>query len=365
MNTTTVDVILDRLRDGDRRSLARAMSVVDGPGPDAQALKDRLRQSTGRVPWWGFTGPPGVGKSTLIDAVLTVLRKRGHSIGVVAVDPTSPMSDGAMLGDRIRMMRHAVDQDVFIRSLATHHREGGLSDATLHCASLLELAGYDHVLIETVGVGQNEVDIASVADICVVILGPGYGDDIQLTKAGLLEIADIVAVNKCDLPEASCLLNDVREELGQSKRQNAETPKRRNAETSKRRNGESSVGSAARTSSPSRIEIVGIEAKSGKGVDQLLEKLIELDRAARGADRRAEEDRTTQRRHRRVLGEIQRSAMLTCEQALRRGLAAPAARDLIARLERGELTLNAVISRLAAAALAELQGQDGTDERTD
>ena len=220
--------------------LAKAMSLVDRAGPQADKLRDELRRLTGQVPWWGFTGPPGVGKSTLIDALLSTLRKRGRRIGVIAVDPTSPMSDGALLGDRVRMMRHAVDRDVFIRSLATHHREGGLSDAALHCGRLLELARYDPVLIETVGVGQNEVDVASVADICVVLLGPGYGDDIQLIKAGLLEIADIVVVNKCDMPEAKRLLRQVREELAPVAIRNIQTSKRPNVQTSKYPNVETS-----------------------------------------------------------------------------------------------------------------------------
>lgn len=311
------------------------MSIVDRPGPEARVITDILRRSTGDVPWWGFTGPPGVGKSTLIDALLGALRKRGRRIGVVAVDPTSALSEGAMLGDRVRMMRHATDDDVFIRSLATHHREGGLSDATVHCARLLELGGYDPVLIETVGVGQNEVDIAAVADVCVVMLGPGYGDDIQLIKAGLLEIADIVVVNKCDLPEANRLLKDVREE----KRQNAETPESQKAEQ-------------AAESSSSCIEIVGVEAKSGKGADALLVKLLELDRTAREPAQRQ------RHRRRRLLGEIGRSVMQMCEQRLEAALAAPTMEELVAKLEQGQLTLDAVASQLSAGVLADLQQEN-------
>ena len=305
-------MLIDEIRGGDRRSLARAMSFVDEAGDTAHALRDRLRALTGQTPWWGFTGPPGVGKSTLIDALLTALRQRDRRIGVVAVDPTSSISDGALLGDRVRMMRHAVDQEVFIRSLATHRYEGGLSDATLHCARLLELAGYDHVLIETVGVGQNEADIASVADICVVMLGPGYGDDIQLIKAGLLEIADLVVVNKCDQPEANRLLKEVYTESGHS-------------------------------SSDESAEIIGLEAKSGKGVEQLLEKLLALDHIARGTEQRQ------RHRHRQLLGEIKRSALLNYEQALNRQLAAPDKIELIAQLERGELSLAEIVKQLSAS----------------
>lgn len=369
-----MDALVDKLRQGDRRSLARAMSLVDGAGPQAQALQDWLRQSTGQVPWWGFTGPPGVGKSTLIDAVLTRLRDRGRRIGVVAVDPTSPRSNGALLGDRVRMMRHAVDRDVFIRSLATHDRQGGLSDATVHCARLLEQAGYDPVLIETVGVGQNEVDIASVADLCVVMLGPGYGDDIQLIKAGLLEVADLVVVNKCDLPEANRLLSGVGAELGRvpcfpptaprpAGGSGVSMPKPGHADpdsehgvacfhptqsgVSMRAPGHAYPDSAGESTQPSTgqalpPEIVGIEAKSGHGVDELLDKLLELDTATRSLQQRQ------RHKQRRVLGEIRRSAMLHYEQALEHGLATPTGKELLDQLERGELPLESVVKKLIA-----------------
>jgi LAO/AO transport system kinase len=310
---TDVQTLIKDIRQGDRRSLARAMSLVDQARDTAHALKDRLRQLTGGIPWWGFTGPPGVGKSTLIDALLATLRQRGRRMGVVAVDPTSPTSDGALLGDRVRMMRHAVDPAVFIRSLATHHYEGGLSDATLHCARLLELAGYDHVLIETVGVGQNEADIATVADICVVMLGPGYGDEIQLIKAGLLDIAHIVAVNKCDQPEANRLLKEIHEESGHS-------------------------------SSGDGAAIIALEARSGKGVDQLLKKLLELDTSARSSEHRQ------RHRHRQLLAEIRRSALLAYEQQLNHQLTSPAGEKLITQLERGEISLEQVISAQLPAA---------------
>ncbi len=314
--------LVDKLRRGDRRALARAMSRVDSAGRSQPELEVPLRTSTGRIPWWGFTGPPGVGKSTLIDALLVRLRQKERRVGVVAVDPTSPRSHGALLGDRIRMMRHALDANVFIRSLATHRHEGGLSDATLHCARLLELAGYDPVLLETVGVGQNEVEIASVADLCVVMLGPGYGDEIQLFKAGLLEIADVVVVNKCDLPESHRLLNEVREELAGGARD---------------------------------VDVVGIEAKSGRGVDELLDHLFELDRTRRTPE--AEAART----QRRLLGEIRRCAEFVCRQALERVLAGPAAEQWIAQLSRGESPMETVISQLAASALAEVQQQANND----
>ena len=334
--------LLDKLCRGDRRALARAMSRVDAAGRTDPALEVHLRQSTGRVPWWGFTGPPGVGKSTLIDALLVRLRKQGRRIGVVAVDPSSPRSNGALLGDRVRMMRHAVDTDVFIRSLATHLHEGGLSDATMHCARLLEWAGYDPVLIETVGVGQNEIEIAQVADLCVVVLGPGYGDDIQLIKAGLLEIADVVVVNKCDLPESHRLLKEVREEL---------------AGAALARSGDrcEPLGEDESEHAPDTAEgvpVVGIEAKSGRGVERLLDRLLQWNRTHLTPEAQARRD------ERRVLGEIRRHVMAACKDALERALAGPGAERWIDRLNRGESSLESVVSQLTASALAEAQRQE-------
>jgi len=334
--------LVDKLCRGDRRALARAMSRVDRAGRADPALEARLRRSTGQVPWWGLTGPPGVGKSTLIDALLVRLRRQGRRVGVVAVDPSSPRSDGALLGDRVRMMQHAVDEGVFIRSLATHSHQGGLSDATVHCARLLELAGYDPVLIETVGVGQNEVEIASVADLCVVVLGPGHGDDIQLIKAGLLEIADLVVVNKCDLPESGRLLSEVLAELRGTAR----------AERGCWDEQPDESGSEETPDAPEGPQIVGIEAKSGRGVDDLLDRLLEMDRTRRtpGAEAR--------RGERRVLGEIRRRAESACGEAFSRVLEGPAAREWIHRLVRGELPIDTVVAQLAAAALTEVQQQD-------
>ena len=329
--------MLDNIRQGDRRSLARAMTLADTAGADARALQDALRCATGQVPWWGFTGPPGVGKSTLIDCLIDGLRRRGRRVGVVAVDPTSPLSDGALLGDRVRMMRHAVDRDVFIRSLATRHREGGISDATVHCGRLLELAGFDPVLVETVGVGQNEVDIASVAGVCVVLLGPGYGDDIQLIKAGLLETADLIVVNKCDLPEATRLLRELRGELEQGKSQNVKTSKRQSGDAS---DDAGSVEPAAQIGR-GHVEIVATEAKSGKGVDELLDRLIVLDEAAR------DPAHLKQRRRRHTLDEVKRSALSAYERALEHALTSPRAEDLLAHLESGTAGLDQTIGELS------------------
>jgi len=334
--------LVDKVCRGDRRALARAMSCFDSAGRTEPALEAHLRRSTGRVPWWGFTGPPGVGKSTLIDALLVRLRRQGRRIGVVAVDPSSPRSNGALLGDRVRMMRHAVDADVFIRSLATRRCQGGVSDATLHCARLLELAGYDPVLIETVGVGQNQVEVASAADLCVVVLGPGHGDDVQLIKAGLLEIADIVVVNKCDLPESRRLLKEVRAELAGTARVQAGRPRERQEEDRLEGASDASGG----------IEVVGLEAKSGRGVETLLQQLLGLDRARRTAAAQA------RRTERRVRGEIRRRAESVVGEALERVLAGSVAAGWVARVGRGEFPLGSVIPELAASALAEVQQRE-------
>jgi LAO/AO transport system kinase len=340
--------LVDRLCRGDRRALARAMSCVDASGRTEPGLEVRLRESTGRIPWWGFTGPPGAGKSTVIDALLVRLRQQGRRIGVVAVDPSSLRTNGALLGDRVRMMRHAADANVFIRSLAAHGHEGGLSDATLHCARLLELAGYDPVLIETVGVGQNEVEIASVADFCVVVLAPGHGDDIQLIKAGLLEIADLVVVNKCDLPESQRLLNGVRAELAGA----ALARRGRQAATA------AEAGPEATSDAAGAAEVVGVEAKSGRGIDVLVEQLLELDRARRTSPAEA------CRSQRRVLAEVRRGMRSACGQALERVLSRPPATQWIARLAQGEVALDAVVSQLAALASSEiLQSQSNEGKR--
>jgi len=325
-----MNALLEKIRGGDRKSLARAMSLVEQASGEAKAIKEALRLSTGDVPWWGLTGPPGVGKSTLIDTLIGRLRSDGHRVGVVAVDPTSPLTDGALLGDRVRMMQHSTDLDVFIRSLATHRCEGGLSDATIHCARLLEVAGYDPILIETVGVGQNEVDVSNIADICTVMLAPGFGDDIQLIKAGLLEIADLIVVNKCDLPGANRLLQAIHAELavsspssedvGEAKEEPADPPGR-------------------------AVDILGIEATSGKGVEALLEKLRKQDATIRKPDRRQAYNR------RKLLGEIRRGAAITLERALGESLSAPPAAELISRVERGELPLDEAVIRLVSDGL--------------
>ena len=188
----------ERVLAGDPRAIARAISYIEDESPSGAELIRQLYPKTGRAYLLGVTGPPGAGKSTLVDRMTSEYRKAGKTIGVVAVDPTSPYSGGAILGDRVRMQAHAGDQDVFIRSMATRGHLGGLARATGEVAVVFDAAGKDIVIIETVGVGQDEVDIVRTADVSIVTFVPGTGDEVQALKAGIMEIADIFVVNKAD-----------------------------------------------------------------------------------------------------------------------------------------------------------------------
>jgi LAO/AO transport system kinase len=190
--------LAERVRAGDPRALARAISLVEDRSPAGDEILSSLFPSTGRAWTIGVTGPPGAGKSTLVDQLVRQLRARHQTVGILAVDPTSPFTGGAILGDRVRMQSHASDAGVFIRSMATRGHLGGLARATADAALVLDAAGRDYVIIETVGVGQDEVDIVRLADVSVVTLVPGTGDDVQALKAGIMEIADVFVVNKAD-----------------------------------------------------------------------------------------------------------------------------------------------------------------------
>jgi LAO/AO transport system kinase len=195
---STSDPIFEGVVGADPRAIARAISLVENDPARTADLIAKLHARTGRAYVIGVTGAPGVGKSTLVDRLTTVIRRSGQTVGIIAVDPTSPFSGGAVLGDRVRMNAHAADEGVFIRSMATRGHLGGLASATGDAILVLDAAGKDIVIIETVGVGQDEVDIVGTADISLVVLVPGAGDDVQAMKAGIMEIADIFVVNKAD-----------------------------------------------------------------------------------------------------------------------------------------------------------------------
>ncbi len=198
-----------RVRGGDARAIARAISLIEDDDPAAAEVLRDLFASTGHAYLVGITGPPGAGKSTLVDKVVGEFRRGGATVGVIAVDPSSPYSGGAILGDRLRMQSHAGDAGVFIRSMATRGHLGGLARATHEAAHVLDAAGKDWIVIETVGVGQDEVDIVRTADVSVVTLVPGAGDEVQALKAGIMEIADIFVVNKTDREGADRLVTAI------------------------------------------------------------------------------------------------------------------------------------------------------------
>ena len=203
---STTDLI-QRLRSGDPRALSRLLSLVERSDPDTAHVMEAIQGYSGQAYCIGVTGSPGVGKSTLVDGLVALLRQVGHTVGVLAVDPTSPFTGGAVLGDRIRMQRHYLDRGVFIRSLATRGSRGGLSRAVWRAVRLLEASGKELVVVETVGVGQSELQVMAVADTVVVVLVPEAGDAVQTMKAGLTEIADIFVVNKADREGANRLAN--------------------------------------------------------------------------------------------------------------------------------------------------------------
>jgi LAO/AO transport system kinase len=206
----TRETLVAGVRDGDRRALARAITLVENGAALAYDVVADLYPHTGRAYAVGLTGPPGVGKSTLISALVRHVRPHGTSVGVVSVDPSSPFSQGALLGDRIRLADHFLDPGVFIRSMGTRGHLGGLAEATLQALLVLDAAGKELVFLETVGTGQSEVEVIGIADTVLLVLMPGSGDSVQALKAGIMEIPDVIAINKMDHPAAKTMLNEVR-----------------------------------------------------------------------------------------------------------------------------------------------------------
>lgn len=195
--------LLEKVLRGDTRSVSRAISILENDDEGSKELYASLYPHTGNAGVIGITGPPGSGKSTLTDKITQCLREKGHKIGIVAVDPTSPFTGGSILGDRMRMTKHFLDPNVFIRSMGSRGQLGGLSSATSKAVDVFDAAGFDYVIVETVGVGQSEVEVASLADLVILVFVPGLGDDIQAMKAGIMEIGDLFVVNKMDLEGAN------------------------------------------------------------------------------------------------------------------------------------------------------------------
>lgn len=237
--------LIGAARAGDPRALARLVSLVENAAPELRPVMAAIASLTGQARVVGLTGSPGVGKSTVTGALVAAYRARGLRVGVLAVDPTSPFSGGALLGDRVRMQEHATDDGVFIRSMASRGHLGGLSWATPQAVRILDAAGFDLIMIETVGVGQAEVEIASQADTTLVVVAPGMGDSVQAAKAGILEIADIFAVNKIDRPGAQEAIRDLRSMLAMARYAEGEW----------------------------RPPIVAMSAVTGEGVDELVTRL--------------------------------------------------------------------------------------------
>ena len=263
----TTDLV-DRLLAGDRRALARAITLVENDDPEGWALVREVYPKTGNAQIIGFTGPPGVGKSTLIGQLIEQARADDRQIAVLSIDPSSPFTQGALLGDRIRLADHFLDRGVYIRSMASRGSLGGLSEATLQAALLMDASGRDDVFLETVGVGQAEVDIIDHADTVVLVLMPGSGDSIQALKAGVMEIPDVIVVNKSDHPLTDTMVREIR--------------------------GVLSLGPQEGW----RVPILKTEASRGEGIEELAEKIREHHEFIR------EEGTLAERRRRNLMNEV-------------------------------------------------------------
>jgi LAO/AO transport system kinase len=294
--------LAERLLAGDKRALARAISLVEDDDPEGWALVKQVYPKTGGAAVVGFTGPPGAGKSTLLGALTKLERERGQTVAVLSIDPSSPFTQGALLGDRIRLSDHFLDPGVFIRSMANRGALGGLSEAALQAALLMDASGRDVILLETVGVGQAEVDIIDHADTVVLVLMPGSGDSIQALKAGVMEIPDVIVVNKADHPLADTMVREIRGVLALGPREGWQVP------------------------------IVRTEAVRGTGVDELAEKLAEH-RAHIAA-----EGTLSERRRRNLMNEVLAIATFRMRRELEASVHEdPDVKDLLDRVVSREL----------------------------
>ena len=276
---------LDRMREGDRAALARAITAVESEGPAAAEVLQAIAPHLGRARVVGVTGAPGAGKSTLVNAYVAELRRRGRMVGVLAVDPSSPVSGGAILGDRIRMTGHSGDPGVFVRSLAARGHLGGLSRVASRVIDVMDAAGRDMVVVETVGAGQSEVEIADIADTKVVVTAPGLGDEIQALKAGILEIADILVVNKADRPDARRAAGQLRSAMG--------------------------LAAAGAWKPP----VLLVSAIRGEGVEALADAVERHAAATRGDGSRADPRRRVRRLLAAMAGESARQRLLASHEA--------------------------------------------------
>ena len=312
------------VRSGDRRAVARAITLVENSEPLAYDLVRDLYPETGGAYAVGVTGPPGVGKSSLISALVRHVREQGRSVGVISVDPSSPFSQGALLGDRIRLADHFLDPEVFIRSMGSRGHQGGLAEATLQALLLLDAAGKELVFLETVGTGQGEVEVIGIADTVVLVLMPGSGDSIQALKAGIMEIPDVIAINKMDHPAAKTMLNEVRSVLSLDKER------------------------------PWKPPIVLTEAMRGENVDTLWEK-VEAHRAFLESEGLLE-----QRRRENLAGEVVAVASARAKAHLERAVADDEAlRRLLDEVQSRKLDpLTAV--REIMREVFKLEDEDGT-----
>jgi LAO/AO transport system kinase len=319
----TVDELVAGVRAADRRALARAISLVEDGDQLAYPLVRELYPSTGTAAIVGVTGPPGVGKSSLIGALVRLVRESDRTVGVVSVDPSSPFSRGALLGDRIRLSDHFLDPGVYIRSMGTRGHVGGLAEATLQAVLLLDAAGKDVVFVETVGAGQSEVEVTGIADTVVLVLMPGSGDSVQALKAGIMEIPDVIAINKMEHPAANTMLNEVRSIVALAE------PERRPA-------------------------ILLTEAVTGENVAELW-AAIEAHRAALAADGRLEERRRTN-----LAAEVFAVASSRAGAHLRAAVAEdPGLQRVLSRVESRELDPLSAVREI----LEEVFRIDGTRDR--
>jgi LAO/AO transport system kinase len=323
----TRETLAAGVRSGDRRALARAITLVENGDPLAYEVVADLYPHTGNAYAVGFTGPPGVGKSTLISSLVRHVRARDAQVGVVSVDPSSPFSHGALLGDRIRLADHFLDPAVFIRSMGTRGHLGGLAEATLQALLLLDAAGKELVFLETVGTGQSEVEVIGIADTVLLVLMPGSGDSVQALKAGIMEIPDVIAINKLDHPAAKTMLNEVRSILSLD------------------------------TESEWRPPIVLTEATRGENVPELWEK-VEAHRSYL-----EESGQLDERRRRNLAGEVFAVASARAKQHLEQAVADdPELRRLLDAVQRRELDPLSAVREILEKVFR--IGRDGSSART-